>query len=329
MSAKKSVEKQESSEQAGASLFANKKKMRRLAINIVIIGILLYVFVPQLDYFKSSQGMFTNVAWGTAAVALLVLLCSYICATLQYLVLKQKPLHFKSTIWVQYATAFTSKLLPANFGTIGLNAYYLHKNKHSYAEAGVVIAVNNILGFVGHMLILSVLILTAGSNFSLKIPAVPVWWVALAGGLIMAILIVLSTVRSIRYKIINSISQIKSSFLFYKDKPKTLLLALCIEIMTSITFMGCLYFSVLAMGISLSFADVAIIFSVGLLAGSLIPAPGGVGGAEAGVTAGLIVYGVSPDKALAAALLYRLISYWIPLVIGFGAFITAQKKQYI
>lgn len=325
----KKPSKTEEIQAADHSFFKDKKKTRRLAINIAIIGILLYVFVPQLDYFKSTGGIFDDIRWNIAAIALLVICCSYICATFQYLVLKQKPLRFIPTLWVQYATAFTSKLLPANFGTIGLNAYYLHKNKHSYAQAGVVIAVNNILGFIGHMIILGVLIATAGSNFSLKIPEVPLWWILLVVGLFAAVAIVLSTVSSIKNKIKNSLSQIKQSFLFYKGKPKTLAVALCIEIMTSLTFMGCLYFSVVAMGISLSFADVAIIFSVGLLAGSLIPSPGGVGGAEAGVTAGLIVYGVSPDKALAAALLYRLVSYWIPLIIGLIAFFTAQKKQYI
>jgi uncharacterized membrane protein YbhN (UPF0104 family) len=50
---------------------------------------------------------------------------------------------------------------------------------------------------------------------------------------------------------------------------------------------------------------------------SMIPiTPGGLGFVEAGLTATLATAGISAEKALAATLLFRLVSFWLPLPIG-------------
>jgi uncharacterized protein (TIRG00374 family) len=57
---------------------------------------------------------------------------------------------------------------------------------------------------------------------------------------------------------------------------------------------------------------------VTLLAG-LVPVPGGIGVAEAGLTAGLVAIGIPGGTALAAALIDRLLTYYLPPVWGFFA----------
>jgi hypothetical protein len=53
---------------------------------------------------------------------------------------------------------------------------------------------------------------------------------------------------------------------------------------------------------------------------SMIPiTPGGLGFVEAGLTATLIAAGIGADAAVAATLLFRLVSFWIPLPIGAAA----------
>ena len=50
---------------------------------------------------------------------------------------------------------------------------------------------------------------------------------------------------------------------------------------------------------------------------SMIPlTPGGLGFVEAGLAATLVAAGIGADKALAATLLFRLVSFWLPLPIG-------------
>jgi uncharacterized membrane protein YbhN (UPF0104 family) len=47
--------------------------------------------------------------------------------------------------------------------------------------------------------------------------------------------------------------------------------------------------------------------------------PGGLGFVEAGLTATLVAAGINADAAVAATLLFRLVSFWIPLPIGAAA----------
>src|SRR3954447_14634078 len=50
---------------------------------------------------------------------------------------------------------------------------------------------------------------------------------------------------------------------------------------------------------------------------AMIPiTPGGLGFVDAGLTALLVLIGVSPDTALIGTLLYRLVSFWLPIPVG-------------
>jgi len=53
---------------------------------------------------------------------------------------------------------------------------------------------------------------------------------------------------------------------------------------------------------------------------SMIPiTPGGLGFVEAGLTATLAAAGIGAEEAVAATLLFRLVSFWLPLPVGAGA----------
>ena len=68
--------------------------------------------------------------------------------------------------------------------------------------------------------------------------------------------------------------------------------------------------------------------SVSLLA-SFIPVPGGVGVTEFGLTLGLTSAGMPEEAALAAVLLYRLASFYLPPVWGFFALRWLQRNRYL
>ncbi|MCP3993250.1 MAG: flippase-like domain-containing protein [Actinomycetia bacterium] len=61
---------------------------------------------------------------------------------------------------------------------------------------------------------------------------------------------------------------------------------------------------------------------------SLIPlTPGGLGFVEAGLTGALTVAGVPPSDAVAATLLYRLFSFWLPIPIGMLAGVVHRFRS--
>ncbi len=55
--------------------------------------------------------------------------------------------------------------------------------------------------------------------------------------------------------------------------------------------------------------------------------PGGLGFVEAGLTAVLVLAGVPAAVAISATLLYRLVSFWLPIPIGLVAGIAHRVKH--
>ncbi len=65
-----------------------------------------------------------------------------------------------------------------------------------------------------------------------------------------------------------------------------------------------------------------------LLAG-LAPVPGGIGVAEAVLTAGLVAVGVDDNTAFAGAVVYRMITFYIPAVVGWYAVRWEEARGYL
>lgn len=74
-----------------------------------------------------------------------------------------------------------------------------------------------------------------------------------------------------------------------------------------------------AFGHHLTPMQTAAAFGIGQLAGGLPGTPGGIGFAEAGLVGGLAAFGFGAETTVAPILVYRIVSYWLPLISGFLA----------
>jgi uncharacterized protein (TIRG00374 family) len=59
--------------------------------------------------------------------------------------------------------------------------------------------------------------------------------------------------------------------------------------------------------------------------GGLLPIPGGIGGIDGGLFGALVVYGTPAATTAAAVLAYRVILFWLPLVVGALAFLSLRR----
>jgi uncharacterized protein (TIRG00374 family) len=59
--------------------------------------------------------------------------------------------------------------------------------------------------------------------------------------------------------------------------------------------------------------------------GGLLPLPGGLGGIDGGLIGTLIVYGTPAAVTAAAVLAYRVILFWLPLLLGGVAFVSLRR----
>jgi uncharacterized protein (TIRG00374 family) len=90
----------------------------------------------------------------------------------------------------------------------------------------------------------------------------------------------------------------------------------------NLVLMACLA----AFGHAPSFWVVAMAYLVGMLANS-VPVPGGFLAVEGGLVGMLLLFGVRPSSvAIAAVIVYRAISLWIPALIGSVAFLSLRRE---
>jgi uncharacterized membrane protein YbhN (UPF0104 family) len=61
--------------------------------------------------------------------------------------------------------------------------------------------------------------------------------------------------------------------------------------------------------------------------GGLLPIPGGIGGIDGGLIGTLIVYGAPAAATAAAVLGYRVILFWLPLIVGATAFVQLRRDM--
>ena len=74
-----------------------------------------------------------------------------------------------------------------------------------------------------------------------------------------------------------------------------------------------------AVGADVPLSVIAMGYLIGQL-GGILPLPGGVGGIDGGLVGALVVYGAPAADAAAAVLAYRIILFWLPLLVGGAAF---------
>lgn len=80
-----------------------------------------------------------------------------------------------------------------------------------------------------------------------------------------------------------------------------------------------------AVGASPPLAVILMGYLIGQL-GGLLPIPGGVGGIDGGLIGTLIVYGAPAAETTAAVLAYRVILFWLPLLLGMSSFAGLRRQ---
>lgn len=301
---------------------------RRYLLLVILLLVGLYVLLPQFGQFRSSWHLLSrpDAAWTVAAVGLTSF--TYVAAATTYVFLAFKPLVYGQTLLVQLAAMFINRLLPGGLGALGANYAYLRQRRHTAAQATTTVAVNNLLGFIGHSLLVAVALALSASRVMAGPPGHGQAWVTAAKLIVAAaaLIVVLGLVFG-RRRLWRFLATVQKDMLSYRQRPWALAGALGSSIFLTLGNVLCLAACALALGVHLPFVILLLIFSLGIGAGTATPTPGGLGGFEAGLTAGFIAYHVAGPPALATALLYRLVSYWLLLPAGALALAVCQKQR--
>jgi uncharacterized protein (TIRG00374 family) len=80
-----------------------------------------------------------------------------------------------------------------------------------------------------------------------------------------------------------------------------------------------------AFGERLGLIQIALIYLVGNTAGAIVPSPGGVGTIEVTLIGGLTAAGVSAGVAASVVILFRVLTFWLPVPAGWLALHSLQR----
>jgi uncharacterized membrane protein YbhN (UPF0104 family) len=76
-------------------------------------------------------------------------------------------------------------------------------------------------------------------------------------------------------------------------------------------------------------ATLLVVYVAAALFGGMMPVPGGIGVMEAALIAGLVAGGVPSAQATAAAVTFRVATFYLPPVWGWFAVSWLQRRSYL
>ena len=299
-------------------------------LTVALLAAAFFILLPQLGAFQGSVQVIRQVDLYAVAAALVLLAATFFLAALTYHCLTRKSLQYHRTVLAAVANMFTNRLLPAGTGSIATFYLYLTHNRHSPTQAGSVIAVNNFLGFAGHVTLLAVVLLVYPNGFEgFTVPVIPLGPVLISLVIVASAIVFLGFRKSWHRRVRTVGRRLANDLIFYTLHPLRLLTAFSSSMALTVTNAAVLWCCLLAVGVIVDPIIALAVFTIGMIVGTVTPTPGGLGGAEAGLLAGLVGYAVPADQALATVILYRLLSYWTTLLIGVGTYIYITHRGYL
>jgi uncharacterized protein (TIRG00374 family) len=300
----------------------------RTLLTMVAGAAAVYLLAGELA--RASLGSTLHQAkWQWGIVALALSASTYIGATISLSGFVADRLSFFRTLLVQVAGSFVTLVTPAAVGGAALNIRYLQRRKIPAAAAAASVGVAQVVAFVLHIVLIVIFATIAGSSASEHIQP-PRWaWFVLAGLVVLAlaVLAVPAGRRALRARVSPTLGQVLPRLLDVAQQPVKLARGIGGALLLSLSYILCLAACVAAFGRSVPIASIAVVYLTGSAIGSILPTPGGLGGVEAALTAGLTAAGLPGAVAVSAVLLFRLLTFWLPVPFGWAAMSYLEREH--
>jgi glycosyltransferase 2 family protein len=297
------------------------ERFRLRTILTLVIGVVAAdILVGQLSKEKFGD-LIDHVHWGWSVVALALSLATYIGATWSLSGFVLERLHFVRTFLAQLAGSFVTLVTPAAVGGVALNLRFLRKSGVAPADAAASVGVSQVFAFTLHLLLLITFAALTGTSqrHSLRPPG----WVYLTlAALVAAALVVLAFPagrRIARQRLAPALGQVIPRLLDVAQRPGKLTEGIGGALLLTSAYILCLDASIRALGGSVPLASIAVVYLAGNAIGSVVPTPGGLGAVEAALSAGLTAAGLPGTTAVSAVLLFRTLTFWLPVPLGWAS----------
>jgi uncharacterized membrane protein YbhN (UPF0104 family) len=300
----------------------------RTLLTMVASVVAAYLLAGELER-ASLASVLRSADWRWSIVGLALSATTYIGATLSLSGFVAARLSFFRTLFVQVAGSFVTLVTPAAVGGAALNVRYLQRKKIPAPVAAASVGVAQVVAFVLHISLLVVFAAIAGTTAKTSIQP-PRWaYFVLAGLVVVALGVVALPAgrRLLRARVTPTLGQVLPRLLEVAQQPRKLAEGLGGTLLLTASYILCLAACVAAFGRSVPIASIAVVYLTGSAIGSVVPTPGGLGGVEAALTAGLTAAGLPGAVAVSSVLLFRLLTFWFPVPVGWAALSYLERKH--
>ncbi|MFJ1568300.1 lysylphosphatidylglycerol synthase domain-containing protein [Streptomyces erythrochromogenes] len=271
--------------------------------------------------------------WGWVGAALAFSALSYLAAAMSLLGFVPERVSFARTVVAQVAGSFVKLVAPAAVGGVALNTRFLQRAGVRPGLAVASVGASQLFGLASHILLLLSFGYLTGTE---KTPEMTPSRAVIAGLLTVAVLVLVVTAVPFMRKFV--VTRVRALFagvvprmLDVLQRPKKLVTGIGGMLLLTGCFVMCLDASIRAFGggEAISYASIAVVFLAGNALGSAAPTPGGMGAVETTLTLGLIAAGLEKEVAISAVLLFRLMTFWLPVLPGWISFNFLTRKEAI
>ncbi|WP_245657905.1 lysylphosphatidylglycerol synthase transmembrane domain-containing protein [Herbidospora mongoliensis] len=300
----------------------------RTLVTIIASALAAYLLLSQLSQVNLVT-VITTAHWGWSGIALLTAAVSYIAAASMLRGFVPEHLPYGRTILVQLAASFVKLVAPAAVGGVAINTRYLQKRGIPSGQAVASVGGSQLVGLASHILLLVLSGYLTGTQAAPSLtPSRGILITLLAVAVVMVVILAVPPLRRmISTRVRSLFSGVVPRLLDVLQSPVKLVEAVGGTVMVTVSFVICLAACVKAFGGELSITAVAVVFLAGNAIGSAAPTPGGLGAVELSLTAGLTVAGLNPTMATSAVLLFRLMTFWLPVLPGWASFTWLQRHD--
>ncbi|WP_437084324.1 lysylphosphatidylglycerol synthase transmembrane domain-containing protein [Streptomyces sp. enrichment culture] len=271
--------------------------------------------------------------WGWVGAALAFSALTYFAAAMSLLGFVPERVPFLRTVVAQVAGSFVKLVAPAAVGGVALNTRFLQRAGVRPGLAVASVGASQLFGLASHVLLLLAFGYLTGTE---KTPEMTPSRTVIAGLLTVAVLVLVVTAVPFLRKFV--VTRVRALFagvvprmLDVLQRPQKLMTGIGGMLLLTGCFVMCLDASIRAFGggEALSYASIAVVFLAGNALGSAAPTPGGIGAVETTLTLGLIAAGLDKEVAISAVLLFRLMTFWLPVLPGWLSFNYLTRKEAI
>ncbi|WP_306364461.1 lysylphosphatidylglycerol synthase transmembrane domain-containing protein [Nocardia sp. CC227C] len=293
---------------------------RNQIIQLVLLIGLVYVAYPYISAVPTFTSELSNANWWWALLGLLVSVLKYIGAAMALWACAGAAVNLRNLMLMQVANTFAATTTPAGVGGLALSVRFLQKSGLGAVRATAAVAMQQSVQVVTHIVLLIFFSVAAGVSADLShiFPNATVLY--LVGGVLLGLLgvsIFLPTVRRwLRTEVRPQLAEVVSSLHELVRSPLRLVMIVGGCAATTLGAALALWTSIEAFGGSTTFVTVTVVTMIGGTLASAAPTPGGVGAVEAALIGGLAAFGVPASIAVPAVLLYRVLTCWLPVAVG-------------